>query len=168
MDLIHGRFAAALAVDPGDFVIARADGLYAYHLAVVVDDAMMGVTDVVRGYDLLQVTPPQIALASALGYPPVRYAHVPLLVDDKGGRLSKRRGDVDRRGLEAAGWTPELLRGAFAVLWGWASSLVPRSPRDLIDLASWSSLENPEIRVPDAFFQGPAAYDAHLTTHRHG
>lgn len=78
--------------DVGDFVLRRNDGVYAYHLAVVVDDALMGVTDVLRGADLWTASPRQAALHRALGFTPPRFLHVPLLSDYRGERLAKRGG----------------------------------------------------------------------------
>lgn len=88
-DRWFGRYAQDLAQAVGDFVLRRADGLWAYQLAVVVDDAEQGVTDVVRGADLLDSTPRQILLQRALGLPTPRYAHLPLVVDAQGRKLSK-------------------------------------------------------------------------------
>ena len=75
--------------DIGDFIIKRADGLHAYHLAMVLDDASLGVTDIVRGADLLAATAPQILLQSALGLPTPRYLHIPVACDSQGRKLSK-------------------------------------------------------------------------------
>jgi glutamyl-queuosine tRNA(Asp) synthetase len=82
----------SLPSEVGDFVLRRNDGVFAYHLAVVVDDAAMGVSDIVRGADLWTATPRQVALQGALGFPTPRYLHVPLMTDFRGERLAKRDG----------------------------------------------------------------------------
>lgn len=91
-DRIAGHQQENVAEGTGDFVVRRADGLFAYQLAVVVDDAEQGVTQVVRGADLLASTPRQIALQRALGYPTPSYAHLPLVVNPDGSKLGKRDG----------------------------------------------------------------------------
>lgn len=94
----------------GDFIIRRRDGLWAYHLACAVDDALMGVTHVRRGEDLLTSTPRQIALLRALGLPVPTYAHLPLVLDDAGNRMSKRDGSFSLRELRRSGLSPDEAR----------------------------------------------------------
>jgi glutamyl-Q tRNA(Asp) synthetase len=114
-DLIRGRHEESLATTTGDFVLRRADGVFAYQLAVVVDDAAQGVTDVVRGGDLLSSTARQIALQRALGYPTPRYAHLPLVTRADGSKLGKRDGAVPLPDL-AGPAALEVLRTALTIL----------------------------------------------------
>ncbi len=122
-----------VAATVGDFVLRRRDGLYAYQLAVVVDDAAQGITDVVRGCDLLSSTARQVLLQLALGLPPVRYLHLPLAVDDRGLKLSKSGAApaIGERGgmagqlvavLEFLGQSPPaaLTRATTRAVWDWA------------------------------------------------
>lgn len=105
-DRLHGRHTGVV----DDFVVRRGDGVPAYNLAVVVDDAAQGIDEVVRGDDLLDGTPRQVWLAATLGLSVPAYAHVPLVLGPDGERLAKRHGSVTRLELEADGWsTPRLL-----------------------------------------------------------
>jgi glutamyl-tRNA synthetase len=105
-DLRLGPQDFDLAALCGDFVIRRRDGLWAYQLACAVDDALMGVTHVLRGEDLLASTPRQIAVMRAMGWEPPQYAHVPLVMDAAGRRMSKRDGSESLQQLRDAGITP--------------------------------------------------------------
>jgi glutamyl-Q tRNA(Asp) synthetase len=90
IDRWQGKFAQDVETEVGDFVLLRADGYFAYQLAVVVDDAEQGITDIVRGADLLDSTPRQLLLQRALNYPEPRYLHVPVVVGADGEKLSKQ------------------------------------------------------------------------------
>lgn len=91
-DRLQGRRCLDVAASAGDFILLRADGWFAYQLAVVVDDAAQGITDIVRGADLLEATPRQIVLQRALGAPLPRYLHIPVVTGPDGGKLSKQTG----------------------------------------------------------------------------
>lgn len=118
----------------GDFVAKRADGMFSYQLAVTVDDAAMGITDVLRGADLLDSTPRQLALYEALGLAAPSFAHVPLIVDAAGERLSKRDKSLTLASLRDGGTAPQRLVGALACAAGWIDRPEPVSPRELVPL----------------------------------
>lgn len=112
-DLNRGRQVFVAGRDFGDFVVWRRDDVPAYQLAVVVDDALMRVTEVVRGADLLKSTARQLLLQSALGHPAPAYFHCDLVTDERGERLAKRHESLSLRAMRAAGLTPEAVRARF-------------------------------------------------------
>jgi glutamyl/glutaminyl-tRNA synthetase len=113
-DLRQGRQAFVAGRDFGDFAVWRRDDVPAYQLAVTVDDALMRMTEVVRGADLLKSTARQILLQRALDYPTTAYFHCDLVTDERGERLAKRHESLSLRHLRAAGLTPEQVRRRFA------------------------------------------------------
>lgn len=129
-------FAGPVAIDlrqvGGDFVVWKAAGTPAYQLAVVVDDADAGVTEVVRGDDLIPSTPRQLLLYRALERTPPRFAHVPLVVGEDGRRLAKRHGDTRLSAVREAGVTPAALVGLLAWSCGWQADVTPTTPRELL------------------------------------
>jgi glutamyl-tRNA synthetase len=118
----------------GDFVVWKSAGTPAYQLAVVVDDALQGITEVIRGDDLIPSTPRQLLLYRALGLTPPRFAHVPLVVGPDGRRLAKRHGDTRLSTLRAAGVSPQALVGLLAWSCGWLERCEPIAARDLLPL----------------------------------
>jgi glutamyl-tRNA synthetase len=109
-DLGLGPQRAIVGVDFGDFPVWRKDDLPSYQLACVVDDALMGITEVVRGADLIASTQRQLLLYRALGWQPPAFYHCPLVLDATGRRLAKRDASTTVRGLRAAGFSPEQVR----------------------------------------------------------
>lgn len=131
-DLIQGGVEQRLPSDCGDFVVRRADGGFAYQLAVVVDDAAAGVTSVVRGCDLLEVTPQQIYLHEALGLRTPDYAHIPLLCAPDGRRLAKRDRDAELGTLMARCGSPEAVLGHIAYIGRLCEEDVPVTADELL------------------------------------
>ncbi|MBB6669275.1 tRNA glutamyl-Q(34) synthetase GluQRS [Cohnella nanjingensis] len=133
----------------GDFVVKRADGIVGYQLAVVADDIAMGVTDVLRGWDLLDSTPRQLALYEAFGAMPPRFAHAPLLLGPDGGRLSKRHGSVTLSGLRELGVGSRRLVGYLAWLTGLTDRPEPASPGELVAGFDFARIAHESVRLPD-------------------
>jgi glutamyl-Q tRNA(Asp) synthetase len=157
-DAVHGRIVQRVDREVGDFVLRRADGLWAYQLAVVVDDAAQGVTDIVRGADLLDSTPRQILLQRALGLPMPNYLHLPLVVDDEGRKLSKSLAalPVDPNDPVPA------LRAAWAVLGQADHVLAGVANRDALLAAAVRAFD--PSRIP----RGPVSASAALQHGRDG
>lgn len=149
-DAVWGPYEENLARECGDFIIRRSDGVFAYQLAVVVDDARSGVTEVVRGADLLSSTPRQIWLHRLLGFAPPAFAHLPLLCDHDGRRLSKRDEDLDL-GLLRQRFSPEQIVGALACAAGLIDRPEPVAARDLAADFSWDRIPRHDLYLPDLF-----------------
>ena len=147
VDRIQGPFSQNLARECGDFILRRSDGVYAYQLAVVVDDAAMGVTQVVRGSDLLDSTPRQLWLQEELGLPHPEYGHVPLLLAPDGRRLAKRDRDQELGELQSRYTAPELV-GRLAHLAGLIPEPAPVTPAELVPLFSWEKLPKEDRTAP--------------------
>jgi len=143
-DLAQGTYRENLATDCGDFVVRRADGVYVYQLAVTVDDGEAGVTEVVRGQDLLSSAPRQMYLQSLFGFDHPRYGHVPMLLASDGRRLSKRDRDLDLGVLQAQ-LSPEQLLGVLAYSAGLIDQKTAVSARELIPEFSWEKLKKDAI-----------------------
>ncbi len=139
VDGLRGTYRENLAHDCGDFILRRADGVYAYQLAVVVDDADMGITQVVRGCDLLSSTPRQLYLYALLGLTAPQFYHVPLLVASDGRRLSKRDRDLDLAALQQQYTAPQIV-GVLAYAAGLTEKPESITPQELASFFSWNSV----------------------------
>lgn len=146
-----GTYGENLAVDCGDFLLRRSDGMFAYQLAVVVDDAAMGVTEVVRGADLLSSTPRQLLLYRLLDLPAPAFIHFPLLLSPDGRRLSKRDADAGLDSLRHRATAAEVL-GKLAYLAGFNPSAEPRTAQSLLADFSWDKVSGEDIRIPPGLF----------------
>ena len=147
-DGLFGPQRENLARDCGDFILRRSDGLFGYQLAVVVDDALSGVNQVVRGRDILSATPRQLYLLEKLGFPAPEYVHIPLLMDHAGRRLAKRDKDLDLSALSRR-FTPEDILGMLAASAGIIEENRPMTLEQLIPLFSWEKVKRSDIRLPE-------------------
>ena len=146
-----GPYRENLARDCGDFLLRRSDGMFAYQLAVVVDDAAMGVTEVVRGADLLDSTPRQLYLYHLLGLNAPAFYHFPLLLAPDGRRLSKRDADAGLDSLQGRVTAEEVL-GKLAWLAGFNPSAEPKTAPELLDDFAWEKVPGEDIRLPEGLF----------------
>ena len=148
-DMVQGTYRENLETDCGDFVVRRADGVYVYQLAVTVDDALAGVTEVVRGVDLLSSATRQMYLQSLFGFDHPAYGHVPLLVAPDGRRLSKRDKDLDL-GVLRQRLKPEALIGALAFAAGLIPENTPISLGELTKEFTWENVRKTDVCLDGA------------------
>ena len=148
-DRHYGEQQVDMKRDIGDFIVRRRDGAWAYQLAVVVDDALMGVTEVVRGRDLLQSAGQQIYLGGLLGFPRMDYAHLPLLCNENGQRLSKRDKSMDLGALRQH-FSAEEIIGKLAFFAHLIGENEPCKPADLLPLFDWK-----KVPCDDILLQSP-------------
>lgn len=155
-DLAYGPQREVLARECGDFLVRRSDGVFAYQLAVVVDDGLMGVNQVVRGRDLLGSSARQVYLARLLGLAAPAYGHVPLLTAPDGRRLSKRDQDLDLGALRQRGISSRRIVGALAAAAGIAQKGEEVSPEELLGRFSWEKIaaHRGDIVINDEFLLG--------------
>ncbi len=154
VDRIAGEKHISPAQFGGDFVVWKNAGTPAYQLAVVVDDAAMGVTEVIRGDDLIPSTPRQLLLYQALNLTPPAFAHVPLVVGTDGKRLAKRHGDARIAAFRDAGVKPESLLGWLAWSCGWLAQPTPITARELIPLFRLDTIpRTPFVLTPELLQQ---------------
>ena len=143
-DKVQGHYELNLLTGCGDMVLRRADGIYVYQLAVTVDDGEAGVTEVVRGMDLLSSAPRQMYLQELLGFPHPEYAHVPMLLAPDGRRLSKRDRDLDLGQLRQHA-TREQLLGVLAYSAGIIDQKAAISPQELLQEFRWDKIHGDSI-----------------------
>lgn len=144
----YGYQRFLLAKENGDFIVRRSDGVYAYQLAVTIDDALMGVTEVVRGWDLLSSSPLQIYLHRLLGFKPPSYTHIPLLTAPDGRRLAKRDQDMDVELMRKDYGSPEPIIGYLAYLAGQLDHYEPLKAEDLLPIFDMNKIPQHNIIVP--------------------
>lgn len=140
----YGSHTTDITTQCGDFIVRRKDGAWAYQLAVVVDDALMGISEVVRGRDLLLSSPQQIYLAQQLGFAPPHFIHLPLLCNSQGQRLSKRDKSLDMASLRTR-FTPNEIVGLLAHAAGLQPSADAISPQELLNKFSWNLIATDDI-----------------------
>lgn len=140
----YGTHTVDLTTQCGDFIVRRKDGAWAYQLAVVVDDALMGINEVVRGRDLLLSSPQQIYLAQQLGFTPPRFTHLPLLCNTAGQRLSKRDKSLDMGSLRQR-FTPNQIIGLLAHAAGLQPTADAVSAQSLVKTFSWNKVGTADI-----------------------
>lgn len=150
-DRVYGRQSVNLATHCGDFIVRRSDGVFAYQLAVVVDDAEMGVTEIVRGRDLLLSAAQQLYLYRLFGFPKPQFCHHPLLINEQGQRLCKRDHSLALSQLRQHMSAPEII-GLLAHTMGLTPTRESLTPEQLLPLFNWSKIP-PEDKCPYESFR---------------
>lgn len=148
-DLALGPQEIELSRCGGDFALRRSDGVWAYQLAVALDDALMGVTQVVRGRDILPSTPRQLAILALLGHAAPQYGHVPLLLDSAGERLAKRHQSLAVRELRRQGADARRIVGFLAWRAGLHPAGCPAAPAELLSAFAWKRLPKIDQRISE-------------------
>lgn len=142
----YGQQSVSLSRQVGDFIIRRKDGAWAYQLVVVIDDALMGVNEIVRGRDLLLSSPQQMYIAELLGFGMPRFTHLPLLCNEAGQRLSKRDQSMDMASLRSRFTATDII-GRLAFLAGILPTPQPMTPQQLLPLFSWNKVPCSDITL---------------------
>ncbi len=150
-DILQGKYCENLDRECSDFVVRRSDGVYAYQLAVVVDDALSGVNEVVRGNDLLSSTPRQMYLQNLWGFSHPVYAHIPLLTDAAGRRLSKREGDGCMERVREVYADARPVIGALAAALGLIPAPESMTLAQLLPLFDWEKIPRDAVCLPEGF-----------------
>ena len=150
-DALQGKVSMNLKREYGDFPIRRADGIYCYQFAVAVDDALMGVNEVVRSRDLLLSTPQQLFIFDKLGIRPPKYVHIPMILNSDGTRMAKRGCSTAIAALKDR-YTPQEILGRLAYLAGQQDDLSPVSLDELIKGFSWDKVPKDDILLPENMF----------------
>ena len=150
-DGLRGEQRVSLARDCGDFPIRRADGVYCYQFITALDDALMGVSEVVRSADLLSSTPWQIEVQQRLGLDVPAFFHIPMLLDEEGRRMAKRDFSLSVRELRAR-YSPAQVVGRLAFLAGLIDRPEDAMPAELLPLFSWDRLPTDDITLPPGLF----------------
>ena len=151
VDRLQGRYSQDLLHECGDFPIRRADGVFCYQLAVIIDDALMGVNEVVRASDLLSSTPQQIFLYQLMGFPVPEFIHIPTVLDSQGKRLAKRDCSISLHELKKR-YTKEEILGRLAYMAELQTDTTARTLDDLLDMFCWENIRKEDIYLPPDLF----------------
>lgn len=151
VDRLQGTYSQNLLRECGDFPIRRADGVFCYQLAVIIDDALMGVNEVVRASDLLSSTPQQIYLYKLLDFPVPEFIHIPTVLDAQGKRLAKRDRSISLHDLKSK-YTREEILGRLAYMANLQTDITPRTLDDLLDMFCWNKVRRDDICLPPDLF----------------